>query len=497
MMRIWLRLVLVIVGLTLAGVALSAPRLVTPLDTGWRFARHEVTDGGETRLDETGWETVSLPHSFNVADGSNSHAYYRGPTWYRRQFGIALVPNTRTFIEFDGANLTTDVWLNGVRVGRHEGGFARFRFDLTPYLKPGSNSLAVRVDNARQPDVAPLGGDFTVYGGLYRSVRLVTTKVVHLDMLDYGGPGVYITASSVTSQNANMAYLVRVANDTNAAQNLMVSVTLYDAKHHEVQTLSRPITVAPRAILPVSLSDSLALPHLWQGVADPYLYTADIKLSSATTAFDELSLALGIRDVHIDPDKGLLLNGQVYGVHGVNIHQVMRPDKGPAVSDADMDVDYQLLGDMGVTGLRLAHYQHPPHEYDLADQKGYLVWTEVPVVSEVSGSDAFEANAAQQLRELIRQNYNHPSVVVWGLGNEIYTVDDNSAKLLSAMQHLAHAEDPTRPTTYANCCSEVDGPQASHSDSIGSNVYFGWYSGEFSDLGPWLDKNHALSLIHI
>jgi hypothetical protein len=176
----------------------------------------------------------------------------------------------------------------------------------------------------------------------------------------------------------------------------------------------------------------------------------------------------------------------------VNVHLTYVPGKGTAALDADVDRDYRILGELGVTGLRFAHYQHGQHSYDLADRQGYLVWTELPLTSEVNAGDAFARNLAGQARELVRQNQHHPSVFVWGLGNEIYKVDAVSARLLDAMQDLVHGEDPGRPTVYANCCAPVDGPQASHTDALGSNVYFGWYDKEFADLGPWLSANHAL-----
>jgi beta-galactosidase len=174
------------------------------------------------------------------------------------------------------------------------------------------------------------------------------------------------------------------------------------------------------------------------------------------------------------------------------VHLTYVPGKGTAVSDADIDADYRILEELGVTGLRYAHYQHNAHSYALADRKGFLVWTELPLTSEVGASDAFAANAAQQARELVRQNFNRPSVFVWGLGNEIYKVDDVSGRVLDAMQRLVHDEDASRPTAYANCCAPIDGPQAMHTDVIASNVYFGWYDKEFADLAPFLASNHAL-----
>jgi len=469
-------------------------RITVPIDQDWRFIRSDVIEGGAVSLDSSGWKMVTLPHSFNADDGMDAKTY-RGPAWYRKVVTLAKpAAGRRTYIEFDGAALATEVWINGTKVGRHNGGFARFRFDITPYVRPDSNVVAVRVDNSRMADVAPLGGDYTVFGGLYRSVRLVTTRDVHFDMQDYGSSGIYFNSKNLTDDSAVLNWRTRLANDRERATRVAVVVNLFDAQHKIVATVSKAVDLPPHAVTPVSLDTLLKTPHLWQGSADPYLYDCEVKIvtdASKPVMLDRLAFPVGIRDVRLDADKGLLLNSRIHGVHGVNIHQTTLPGKGSAVSDADIDADYQMLGDLGVTGLRFAHYQHAPHEYDLADRAGYLVWTELPMSSEVNGSEAFQANIAQQLRELIRQNYNHPSVFVWGLGNEIYKVDDTSARSLDAMQKLAHEEDATRPTAYANCCGEIDGPQASHTDVIGSNVYFGWYDGNFLDLGPWLDKNHA------
>ncbi|MFS2080492.1 glycoside hydrolase family 2 TIM barrel-domain containing protein [Telluria sp. Tellsp131] len=454
----------------------AAPRTVTALDDGWEFAKGAPV----------GWTAVALPHTFNADDGTSPNPY-RGAGWYRRTLTAPAVKGGRTYLEFDGAALSTDVWLNGTRIGRHEGGFARFRFDVTDQLRAGANVLLVRVDNTRQPDVAPLGGDYTLYGGLYRRVRLVTTADVHVDMLDAGGPGVYFNTPEATRPH----WRVRVANDRPRAENVVVTARLRDAAGKVVATAQRSAALPARAVVPVELDAALASPHLWQGVEDPYLYTSEVTVARADAVLDRVDNEVGIRTVQLDPDRGLLLNGKPYPVHGVNVHLTYVPGKGTAVDDADIDADYRILEELGVTGLRFAHYQHNEHSYALSDRKGFLVWTELPLTSEVGASDAFAANAAQQARELVRQNFNHPSVFVWGLGNEIYKVDEVSGRVLDAMQKLVHAEDASRPTAYANCCAPIDGPQALHTDAVGSNVYFGWYDKEFSDLAPFLAANHA------
>jgi beta-galactosidase len=459
----------------------AAPRAVTALDEGWEFAKGAPV----------GWTAVTLPHTFNADDGTAPHPY-RGAGWYRRTIVAPAGKTGRTYLEFDGAALSTDVWLNGTRVGRHEGGFARFRFDVTDLLRAGNNELRVRVDNARQPDVAPLGGDYTLYGGLYRKVRLVATSDVHIDMLDAGGPGVYFSTPDVTDDQARLHWRARIANERARPERVVVTARLRDAAGRIVATARQAVALPARGVMPVELDAVLAAPHLWQGVDDPYLYTSEVTVASSTKELDRVDDEVGVRTVRIDADRGLLLNGRPYRVHGVNVHLTYAPGKGTAVSDADIDADYRILEELGVTGLRFAHYQHDAHSYALADRKGFLVWTELPLTSEVGASEAFAANAAQQARELVRQNFNHPSVFVWGLGNEIYKVDDVSGRVLDAMQRLVHDEDPSRPTVYANCCAPIDGPQALHTDLIASNVYFGWYDKEFADLAPFLASNHAL-----
>jgi hypothetical protein len=457
--------------------AIAQPREVIPLDADWLF--HKIGDRG--------WQAVALPHSFEG---------YRGPAWYRRTLHLSRVRNGRRhFLEFDGALLVAEAWINGQAAGRHAGGFARFRFDITDLLQDGDNEVVVRVDNAPNTGTAPLAGDYTLAGGLYRKIRLVTTGDVHFDMLDYGGPGVYFKPSAVTRERADLAWTVRARNDRTRAVRAVVATQLHDAHENIVASARKTVLLPPHSTVQVDLRAALTAPHLWQGVHDPYLYASEASLTEEGAAKsapgDRLSFQAGLRDIRLDPRRGLLLNGASYQVHGVNVHQTSLPGKGIAATDADIDADYRILSELGVTGLRYAHYQHPQRAYDFSDRAGWLVWTELPLTAAVNGSDAFLANSTQQLRELVRQNSNHPSVMVWGLGNEIYQSDAASARVLDTLQQVAHEEDPGRPTAYANCCGPIDGAQASHTDAVGSNVYFGWYDGQFADLGPFLDANHA------
>jgi hypothetical protein len=479
---------------TFAQPRLAQARESRSLDQGWLFQRGEVQGAETTGFQPRGWQAIALPHSFDGSDPDRGGAFYRGPAWYLRDLNLSRpASDQRAYLEFDGAALDTEVWLNGAEVGLHKGGFGRFRFDVTPYIRAGLNRLAVRVDNRLDPGATPLGGDFSLFGGLYRSARLVITHDLHLDMLDDGGPGAYFTASEVSPQSAALHWTVRVANDRDRAAPAQVVVRLYDAGGGLVSTLSRPVLVPAKAVAAIDLDGALAKPHLWDGRAEPYLYQAQVEIQGADGApMDEIETAIGLRDLHFSPDRGLILNGRPYAVHGADYHQSQRPGEGPAVSRAEMDQDFQLLLDLGVTGLRLVHYQHPQRTYDLADQSGVLLWTEIPLNGVTNGSDALLDNTRQQLRELIKQNMNHPSVITWGLGNEIYKSDAASERLLDEMQKNAHALDPSRPTTYANCCGPANGPQASHTDLIGLNYYNGWYDGETVDFTPWAGKSHAL-----
>jgi len=476
--------------------AVPVARVETPLDAGWQFLRGDRLEDGVAPADVAraggDWQAVDLPHSFNAHDATEA-APYRGAGWYRRRLAAGDAPGRRTYLEFDGAALVTDVWLDGVHLGRHEGGFARFRFDVTGLLRGGAAELVVRVDNARHPDVAPLAGDYTLYGGLYRSVRLVSTPDVHVDMLDYGSPGVRFRADGIAATGARLHWVTRVTNDRRRPARVTVKAILRDHAGRPAAVAAHTVTVGAGAVLPVALEAALPAPHRWQGVDDPYLYRSQVSVtaSGAGAARDEVAFDVGIRDVRIDPARGLLLNGRPVRVHGVNLHLTSTPAQGVAVRDADVDADYAILDDLGVTGLRFAHYQHGQRSYAQADRKGFLVWTELPLTSEVSDTPAFARNLAQQARELVRQNIHHPSVFVWGLGNEIYKVDAASGRILDAMQRLVREDDPDRPTAYANCCAPIDGPQASHTDLVGSNVYFGWYDKAFDDLGPWLADNRA------
>ena len=465
----------------------GAARTGTLLDAGWRFNRNDVAGAAAAGFDDSGWESVTLPHTFNGADGDDGGTYYRGPAWYRRYLTLERVPaGRRLWVQFDGAALVTDLWVNGAHLGRHEGGYAAFRFDATTALKPGRNLIAVRVDNTRFPSISPLGGDFTIFGGLYRHVRLIEVPDVHIDLGDHGGPGVYLVTRELDHARAVLDARVLLQNDGPRRVRAPVTIKVTDAQGELVASETARAKIEAGGSVSISIPLTLFQPHLWQGRTDPYLYTVTADVNG-----DTVSVPLGLRTIKIDPERGLLLNGRPYPLHGVDLFHPGRPGRGLAVTDAEIDADVEELAELGATGLRLVHFQHPQEVYDQADRRGLLLWTEIGLNGAIDPGPPFAANASEQMRELIRQNYNHPSVMLWGIGNEVYATTADVTRVLRTVQGVAHQEDPSRPTVYAHCCQADDNEKANVTDVIGFNRYFGWYPGQKGSIGQWADGFHA------
>ncbi|MFG6432915.1 polysaccharide deacetylase family protein [Roseateles sp. LYH14W] len=476
--------------LTTLGAA-QAARTVTPLDGPWRFNRSDVPGAAEPAFDDAAWAAVTLPHTWNVPDGESGGGTYRGAGWYRRVLDIQPGAAQRRLLEFDGATLAADVWVNGRHAGRHEGGYARFRLDVTPLLQPGRNLLAVRVDNSKLPHVAPLGGDFTVFGGLIRPVRLVETPAAHIELLDHGGPGVRFDIDKLDAASARLKVQVQLRNDGQQPAERQLRLTLRDAQGRSVAQQVRQLHLRAGAADTATSFLTLTKPRLWQGIKDPYLYRLSAELLDGRQVADAVQLPVGLRQFSVDPERGFLLNGKPYPLYGVNYFHAGRPGRGVAVGPAEIDEDLRILMDMGLTGLRLVHYQHPPYTYQRADELGLVLWTEIPLNSAMEETPAFRDNLYAQLRELVRQNHHHASVAVWGIGNEVYRADEPIRALLADVHALAKREDPSRLTSYAHCCAPDDHPMALVADLASYNRYWGWYDGQFKDIGAWADKLHA------
>lgn len=471
-----------------------------PLTEGWHFVKSDVAGAEAPAFDDRAWQTVSVPHTYNAADsgiggakarGEPEGVYYRGPAWYRLGFDAKVEAGKRYLLDFGGVSLKAEVWLNGQRLGIHKGGYAAFRFDATGALKPGANVLAVRVDNARDTQISPLNGDFNVFGGLARPVGLIEEDGLSFDRLANAGPGLAVRTTALKGRDATVSLSAALRNDRAAPARFTVSARVLDASGKVVAKSARPMELAAGAT--GTLDQTLALRNatLWQGTKAPYLYRVVTEIAEGGRVIDSQTAPLGVRTVAVKPDGTFLLNGAPYPLHGVNLQLPTRFGRGPVVSDAEIDEDLGLFADMGATGVRLAHMQHPARVYERADELGLLVLTEVPLIDDHDPSDAFRENLVQQMRELIAQTGNHPSVALWGIGNEIRKSDAASNRILAELQATAKALDPTRPTTYAHCCLNDDDPIAQHSDTVSYNRYFGWYWTKSEDIGPWADELHA------
>ena len=442
-----------------------------PLNKGWTFYKP-----GEAA------RKVTLPHTWNNLDGHHGgNDYYRGECRY--ECTLPEIPRGETdrlYLEVPAAGLNADVRLDGETVLRHEGGFTQFRADISS-AKRGSK-LTILTDNAERAHVYPQFADFTFDGGLYRGVRLLVVPQSRISLDDFGGSGVKITPKlDQRRESAAVAVDVRV---TNPKAGQLVRVELLSA---DGSTAAQAESGAAET---VGLTLTLTGPRLWDGLDDPYLYTARISLLADGAAMDVLEIPFGVRDYAIDPDKGFLLNGRPYPLRGVSRHQD-RQDKGWAISKADQQEDIALICEVGANTVRLAHYPHDEYFYDLCDRRGLIVWAEIPYISR--HVPAGRENTVLQMTEMVKQLWNHPCVVCWGLSNEI-TINGVSDDLMEnhrILNDLCHRLDSSRLTTMA-CVSmlETDSPLLKIPDVLSYNHYFGWYGASVEDNGPWLDEFH-------
>jgi beta-galactosidase len=478
--------------------ALLAQRQSVSLDDGWRFIRRDA--GPEATVDSN-WQSVTLPHTWNNLDGQNGMAadpglvdgYYRGAAWYERQLPKSGL-GRRVFVRFEAVSIVSDVYVNARHVGQHRGAFAAFCYELTPFLRrDAANVIRVRADNSHFQDVAPLSGDFTVCGGIYRPASLLETDAVCISPLDHASSGVFLTVKQLTAEAATVDVRTLVSNGLEVPANVQVEVEIADAGGRIVATGQMEASAAAGQTATVEQPLRIAQPHRWQGRKDPYLYSATIRLHRDGRVVDSVTQPLGLRTVEISPERGVLLNGEPYAVHGVNRHQD-RANQGWALTRENHEEDFRMILDLGCTAVRLAHYQQSSVVHDLCDRNGLLLWQEIPLVNSISGLPEFAENAKQQITEMILQGYNHPSLCFWGLFNELNATwaepqGPSPDRLIAELRELAHRLDITRPTVAASWMREASSLHGLP-DHIAFNVYPGWYWGVpddyehlFGDLG--------------
>ena len=448
-------------------------RTVLNLNPGWVYAKD--TSAIPTELPQE-WESVNLPHSWNAVDGQDGGAdYFRGTCVYAKQYEGELPQADRYYLEIRGANSSADVYLDGKHLAHHDGGYSTWRVDITENPK---GVIAIAVDNAPNDTVYPQVADFTFYGGLYRDVNLVCVNESHFALEYYGTPGIKVTPV-MEGDDAKVMTEVFVEN---GKEGQAFRYTLLNAEGKEIATYE-----GTEKKVPFRIKNA----HRWHGRKDPYLYSVQAELLEEGTVLDTVSTRFGCRSFEIDPERGFILNGEEYPLRGVSRHQD-RWGIGNALLPEHHIEDMDLICEVGATTIRLAHYQHDQFFYDLCDERGMVIWAEIPYISNhLAGG---RENTISQMTELIVQNYNHPSIVVWGLSNEISMRGASDPDLLEnhhILNDLVHDMDKTRLTTMAvvSMCS-MDEKYVHIPDTVSYNHYFGWYGGDTSMNGPWFDKFH-------
>ena len=425
------------------------------------------------------YEAVALPHTWNALDGQDGGAdYWRGIGTY-----MIELPNPtagkRQYIELQGANHVATVYCNGRELGTHRGGFSTFRYDLTPAMLPEGNVLMVVVTNAKC-DVYPQSADFTFYGGLYRDVNFIEVDEAHFDLLMDGTNAVFVTPHNVGKTRVDLFPV--------NAEGCSVKVELKDAEGNVVGAAETDAMAHTHVLIDVKN------PHLWNGVADPYCYTAEASIVNGEEILDTVTVTYGYRSFRVCPNTGFWLNGKNVPLHGVSRHQD-RLDKGWAISKADHEEDVAIIKELGANTIRLAHYQHDQYFYDLCDKTGFVLWAEIPFISQFMPSQEAYDNTISQMTELVAQNYNHPAICFWGISNEILIGADREdlRQNLRDLHELAKSMDPSRLTTMAQVSmTPMDSEHNYITDVVSYNHYFGWYGGDVEDNGPWFDKFHAM-----
>ena len=472
----------------LYGMSMFAQRQDILLNNDWNFRfSHQVQKGTGVRVD--------LPHTWNAQDAlSGKIDYKRGIGNYEKNLFIRPEwKGKRLFIRFEGVNNIADVFINRRHIGEHRGGYGAFIFEITGKVEYGKeNSILVRVNNGEQLDIMPLVGDFNFYGGIYRDVHLLITDETCISPLDYASPGVRLIQDSVSHRYAKVRAIVDLSNGSSGNQEVELNVRLLDGQR-VVKEGTKNVNLSGNEVMQQELTFEIDQPHLWNGRQDPFLYQAEVTLFRNGQMVDRVTQPLGLRFYRIDPDKGFFLNGKHLPLQGVCRHQD-RSEVGNALRPQHHEQDVALMLEMGVNAVRLAHYPQATYFYDLMDKNGIIVWAEIPFVGPGGYNDkgfvdlpAFRANGKEQLKELIRQHYNHPSICVWGLFNELTELGDNPVEYIKELNVLAHQEDTTRPTTSA---SNQMGDLNFITDAIAWNRYDGWYGGTPADLGKWLDRMH-------
>ncbi len=455
---------------------LFAQRTENNINKKWQFSK-----GSGKQTPTNFWQEVNIPHTFNAKDGQDGGGvrggrtgFYRGNVWYRKNLDLTSFDvSKRYFIKFDAVSIEAEVYLNGKKLGKHRGAFTAFNFEVTDVIKPGTNSLEVKVNNHWKKDMMPLSGDFVMFGGIYRPVKMLITSDSNISPLFFASKGVFLKQKfDKKSNKATIDVAIKLSNKKGTqVKNNAIKITVTDENNKVVSATTKTVAITAGKKCDFSTQFTLDKPRLWNGVKDPYMYQVKVDLLNDNKVIDTVVEPLGIRNYYIDKDKGFFLNGKHYQLKGVNRHQD-RFDKGWALSEADHEEDMAIISEMGVNSLRLAHYPQSKFFYSLADKYGLITIAEIPVVNHVEDSKYFTNNAVFMLKELMYQNFNHPAICFWSISNEIHNTQ-GVVKLIEQLKRIAKGIDSKRIIVLASdSCMKKENKVV---DNVMFNTYPGWY----------------------
>lgn len=481
----------ILLACLLGSICKAEAREVTPFNNGWEFKKGPFpTDAMQTAARwNADWEQVNVPHTWNADDmQKKTNSFYAGVAYYRKHYVFPeSLEGKRLFLRFEGVGACAEVYVNGYLVGTHKGAYSAFVCEIGSQVRLGEeNEIVVKADNAARPDVIPVNHAlFGVYGGIYRPVWLIVTEPCNIVVNDCASPGVYITQKNVSKQSADVSVRVKLDNATLAPAALELENAIYTREGKLVKVHRQSFELTPQGVQNYVSDFKISHPHLWQGREDPYLYKVVSRLKQDGQVIDEVIQPLGLRKYEAVAGKGFFLNGKKYPMYGVTRHQDWW-GMGSALTNREHDFDLDQIMEVGATTVRFAHYQQSDYIYSRCDTLGLIIWAEIPFVNRVTGQEW--DNVHQQMRELIRQSFNHPSIYVWGIHNEVYHPHGYTAALTQSVHDLCKLEDPDRYTVAVNGYGHAEHPVNGNTDIQGMNRYFGWYEKKIQDIKPWIEK---------
>ncbi len=481
----------ILLACLLGSICKAEAREVTPFNNGWEFKKGPFpTDAMQTAARwNADWEQVNVPHTWNADDmQKKTNSFYAGVADYRKHYVFPeSLEGKRLFLRFEGVGACAEVYVNGYLVGTHKGAYSAFVCEIGSQVRLGEeNEIVVKADNAARPDVIPVNHAlFGVYGGIYRPVWLIVTEPCNIVVNDCASPGVYITQKNVSKQSADVSVRVKLDNATLAPAALELENAIYTREGKLVKVHRQSFELTPQGVQNYVSDFKISHPHLWQGREDPYLYKVVSRLKQDGQVIDEVIQPLGLRKYEAVAGKGFFLNGKKYPMYGVTRHQDWW-GMGSALTNREHDFDLEQIIEVGATTVRFAHYQQSDYIYSRCDTLGLIIWAEIPFVNRVTGQEW--DNVHQQMRELIRQSFNHPSIYVWGIHNEVYHPHGYTAALTQSVHDLCKLEDPDRYTVAVNGYGHAEHPVNGNTDIQGMNRYFGWYEKKIQDIKPWIEK---------